>query len=71
MVSPSFQTDLRVKAYGRAGTIYYEEQRRVLGLTWEMSGVPEYEILVNTFNLRSWVLPESVKYRAELSETPY
>jgi hypothetical protein len=29
----------------------------VLELYWEMSGVPEFDILLNTFGLRTWVWP--------------
>lgn len=63
-------------ADGRAGFIYYREHGKILELMWEMSGVPEYDILLNTFGLRSWVWPEKqpvseedrVRIRAALVE---
>ena len=47
------------KAHGRGGFIYYREGEKVLELYWEMSGVPEYDILLNTFGLRTWIWPQS------------
>ncbi|HEX3698296.1 MAG TPA: hypothetical protein VH374_23190 [Polyangia bacterium] len=45
------------KTSGRQGFVYYREGDRMLELPWEMSGVPEYDILLNIFGLTRWVLP--------------
>jgi hypothetical protein len=46
-------------AHGRGGFIYYREAGKILELFWEMSGVPEFDILLNTFGLGNWVWPSS------------
>jgi hypothetical protein len=51
------------RAQGRQGFIYYREGNRVLELYWEMSGIPEYDILLNVFGLGRWVWPS-------IEETP-
>lgn len=45
------------RAQGRQGFIYYREGNRVLELYWEMSGIPEFDILLNVFGLSRWVWP--------------
>ena len=53
------------KTQGRQGSIYYREGDKTLELAWEMSGVPEYDILLHLTGLTSWILPQT----EALSET--
>jgi len=48
------------KADGRSGYVYYREGERVLEIYWEMSGVPEYDILISLSEIRNWTTPEAV-----------
>ncbi len=47
------------KTRGRQGSIYYREGDKTLELVWEMSGVPEYDILLHLAGLTTWVLPQT------------
>lgn len=47
------------KAKGRQGSIYYREGEKALELAWEMSGVPQFDILVHLGGLSAWILPEA------------
>ena len=42
---------------GRDGTITYSDLGRSLEIYWEMSGVPQYDILVAPLNLKQWKIP--------------
>ncbi len=44
---------------GRDGFIYYRSGLRTLELYWEMSGVPQYDILLSLEGLKEWVAPDS------------
>ena len=42
---------------GRHGTIYYISNGKVCEIYWEMSGVPQYDILISFDLVDSWALP--------------
>jgi hypothetical protein len=48
-------------ASGRSGSILYRREARILELYWEMSGVPEYDILLWLEDARTWTHPEKEK----------
>lgn len=43
---PALEEGYTFKAEGRSGFVYYREGDHVLEIYWEMSGVPEYDILI-------------------------
>jgi hypothetical protein len=45
------------KPSGRAGTIYYVENGKVCELDYEISGVKEFDILINFDQLTEWIYP--------------
>jgi hypothetical protein len=47
------------KANGRQGSIYLREGEKTLEIPWEMSGVPQYDILVHLSGLSRWILPQA------------
>jgi len=49
------------KPRGRDGTIYYVKNRKICEIYFEMSGVKEYDILINRSTIKNWNLPEEVK----------
>lgn len=46
------------KADGRSGFVYYREGDQILEIYWEMSGVPQYDILISLSEIRNWTTPE-------------
>lgn len=48
-------------AEGRSGAVFYKRDERILELYWEMSGVPEYDILLSTEEIRFWKYPQEEK----------
>lgn len=55
---------------GRAGTIYYVENGRVCELDYEISGVKEFDILINFDGLTEWIFPtkESISDKKAIKE---
>ena len=47
-----------IKYYGRADTIYYIENEKVLEIYFEMSGVAQYDMLVYFDSLKGWTFPK-------------
>jgi hypothetical protein len=47
-----------LKSQGRAGTIYYIDNGRVLEICFEMSGVPQYDLLLFFDNIENWSIPK-------------
>ena len=45
------------KADGRSGFVYYREGEQILEIYWEMSGVPQYDILISLSEIRNWTTP--------------
>jgi hypothetical protein len=45
------------KNNGRAGTIYYVESGRILEINYEISGVPQYDLLIYFDAVDEWALP--------------
>lgn len=50
-----------IKSHGRAGTIYYIEDEKVLEIDFEISGVKQYDILIFYDSVCNWALPSQVK----------
>lgn len=44
---------------GRTGIIYYVENGRVCEIEYELSGVKEFDILINFDQLEEWFLPNN------------
>jgi hypothetical protein len=42
---------------GRTGSIFYKENPRILELSYELSGSPEFDILIDESGLTKWILP--------------
>jgi hypothetical protein len=47
-----------IKDHGRSGSIYYIEQGKMCEIYFEISGVPQYDIVISFDGLRSWSLPQ-------------
>lgn len=50
---------------GRDGTIYYIENGKVCEIYWEISGIPQYDILVRFDVVDAWVLPTKQPFAAD------
>ena len=48
-------------ASGRSGSIFYKRGPRILELYWEMSGVPQYDILLWIEDSYFWTHPQKEK----------
>jgi hypothetical protein len=53
------------RASGRDGFIYFKEGDKIMELYWEMSGVPQYNILLSLAGLSEWALPSVVPIATE------
>jgi len=66
------QNGFHLKSYGRAGTIYYIDNGKVLEIGFEMSGVPQYDLLLDFDNIESWAIPKgeplNTNQRAEIRQ---
>jgi len=58
----------QIKSHGRAGTIYYIEDGKVLEIEFEISGVKQYDIIIFYDSACNWALPSQVKI-SELEKT--
>jgi hypothetical protein len=52
------QNDFHLKSQGRAGTIYYIDDGSVLEIGFEMSGVPQYDLLLFFDTIETWNIPK-------------
>ena len=50
----------RIKSYGRAGKIIFVDNERVCEMELEVSGVPQFTILIYFDALQFWTKPEGV-----------
>src|SRR5881227_2216634 len=48
------------KADGRSGFVYYREGDQILEIYWEMSGVPEYDVLISLSEIQKWTRPDGL-----------
>jgi len=48
-----------IKYHGRAGMIYYIDNGKVLEIDFEMSEVPQYDLLLYFGNLKGWTIPKN------------
>lgn len=46
-----------LKSFGRCGNIELEKEGRILEICWEMSGSPEFDILLAPIDLKKWSKP--------------
>jgi hypothetical protein len=54
---------------GRSGSICYRRKNKILELYWEMSGVPQYDILLWIGDIQTWTQPENERIEeTELDE---
>jgi len=49
-----------LKNHGRSGTVYYVESEKVCEIYFEISGVPEYDLIFYFDSLENWFLPTDV-----------
>jgi hypothetical protein len=54
---PALEEGYTFKAEGRSGFVYYREGDHVLEIYWEMSGVPQYDILIAPLEITKWTSP--------------
>jgi hypothetical protein len=54
---PSLAEGYTFKADGRSGFMYYREGNQILEIYWEMSGVPEYDVLISPSEIQTWTRP--------------
>jgi uncharacterized protein YbaR (Trm112 family) len=54
-----------MKPQGRWGIIYHIDNGKVLELDWEISGVPQYDILLEFETLHSWSIPDGIPIMLE------
>ncbi len=47
----------RMESSGRSGVIAFREAGRALSIGWEMSGSPDFDILLAPMDLRRWSVP--------------
>jgi hypothetical protein len=60
-VFPRLQPGFTFEGTGRCGYIYFKEDRHMLEVYWEMSGVPQYDFLLSREGLGEWCYPEVAK----------
>lgn len=51
-----------IKHNGRAGIIYYIDEGKVLEIYFEMSGVPQYDLLLYFDTLTGWTIPKGESF---------
>ncbi len=56
-IFPGLSEGFTFKPQGRSGFVYYKESNHVLEIYWEMSGVPEFDILISPLEIREWTVP--------------
>ena len=59
------ENDFQMNGSGRSGTITYASEGSRVEIYWEMSGVPQYDILLAPIDLREWTEPKGVKLQSE------
>lgn len=61
-----------LKSHGRAGIIYYIDNGKVLEISYEISGVPQYDLLPYFDNIETWAIPNGeplhAKQKAEIRQ---
>ncbi|HET6767195.1 MAG TPA: hypothetical protein VFH08_07345 [Chitinophagaceae bacterium] len=50
----------RIRSYGRAGKIIFVDKEKVCEMEFEISGVPQFTILIYFDALQYWTKPEGV-----------
>jgi|GEM_PF-743692 len=60
-----------MRSHGRSGYIYYIEDGNVVEIYWEVSGVPQYDILLSFYGLKGWSYPSSIPFAASEKEVIY
>jgi len=60
------ENNFKMNNRGRSGSITYHSADNMIEVYWEMSGVPEYDILLAPIDLREWDEPKGVKIQLEM-----
>lgn len=68
-IFPKLKDGFTFKASGRCGYIYFKEAGRLIEFNWEMSGAPEYDILLWPEDVKEWILPERMPVPEEKQRT--
>jgi hypothetical protein len=55
---PGLAQGYTFKPDGRGGFVYYREGEQILEIYFEMSGVPQYDILILLSEVRNWTMPQ-------------
>ena len=55
---PGLAQGYTFKPDGRSGFVYYREGEQILEIYFEMSGVPQYDILISLSTVRDWTIPQ-------------
>jgi hypothetical protein len=55
---PGLAQGYTFKPDGRSGFVYYREGELILEIYFEMSGVPQYDILISLSEVRNWTMPQ-------------
>lgn len=48
---------LQIVSEGRSGQAYYQHGDHTLGMYWEISGVPQYDLLIFFESVTQWSVP--------------
>ena len=60
------ENQFKMNRSGRSGSITYQSGDKKIEIYWEMSGVPEYDILLAPIDLKEWYNPKGVKIPLEV-----
>ena len=66
---PKLKEGFTFKSSGRCGYIYFKEAGRLIEFNWEMSGVPQYDVLLWPEEVKEWIYPERVAVPEEKQRT--
>jgi hypothetical protein len=62
------ENDFQMNSSGRSGSITYQSADKKIKVYWEMSGAPEYDILLAPIDLKEWNEPKGVKIQLEMQK---
>jgi hypothetical protein len=57
---PRLEEGYTFKGDGRSGFVYYREGDQILEIYWEMSGVPQYDVLISLSEVQKWTSPDGL-----------
>jgi hypothetical protein len=62
------KNEFKMNNHGRCGTITYKTGCNKIVVEWEMSGSPEYDILLAPMDIREWNEPKGIKIPLEMQK---